>query len=547
MMLPKSWRGAWRKVIAASFAGATFAWTATSVFAQDADTQAQIRELQKQVQELQRLLANQNQIAPAGGSSPAAVDSKAVEKIVGDYLKRDKEDSKKKEEAKKKEDEAKGHEVGASLGMTARWNHGPWLESSDKAFKVHLGGRTQFDIASVWAQDNVMFGGGGIGAFDDAVNFRRARLAVEGTAWEVINFNFEYDFLNTFDAGAPAGVGNRRNFVENTPVPTDLWMEITHLPWLGNLRIGNHKPWISFEHLTSSRFLNFLERSYQFDSFIENGNNGFSPGISIWNYTEDESFAWQVGVFKNTRSIFGWNVGDGEWMGNARVIGTPFYQNEGREFVYIGLGAYAGDTDDDTVRYRSRTMIRNGPAPLHNIAAISQFTADSQFVFSPELVIQYGPWILQAEYVGAYTDGVTAIARTSGKSTATPNGRNYYAQGAYAEVLYFLTGEHRDLDRKLGRFNRVVPFRNYFFVPGEGCSNIFSSGAWQVAGRYSWLDLDNNGIKGGQIHSMTLGLNWFLNPNFKIQWNYEYAHRQIFAQPSTGNYQGAGVRFSFDF
>ena len=41
------------------------------------------------------------------------------------------------------------------------------------------------------------------------------------------------------------------------------------MPWIGNLRIGNQKPPISFEHMTSSRFLNFLERSYGFDAFFE--------------------------------------------------------------------------------------------------------------------------------------------------------------------------------------------------------------------------------------------------------------------------------------
>jgi len=45
-------------------------------------------------------------------------------------------------------------------------------------------------------------------------------------------------------------------------------------------------------------------------------------------------------------------------------------------------------------------------------------------------------------------------------------------------------------------------------------------GAWQVAARYSWIDLNDGNVFGGQINSMTLGVNWFPNPNVKVMLNY---------------------------
>ena len=74
----------------------------------------------------------------------------------------------------------------------------------------------------------------------------------------------------------------------------------------------------------------------------------------------------------------------------------------------------------------------------------------------------------------------------------------------------------------------------------------FQSGAWQVGLRYSYIDLNDGPIRGGQLNDVTAGLNWFLNPNFKIQGNYSYGYRTVDAA-SNGSYHGFGVRFAFDW
>ena len=134
------------------------------------------------------------------------------------------------------------------------------------------------------APDHVQFGKGGMGRYDDAVNFRRARLEVDGWMYEVVDFFCEYDFLNTLDVGQSLATP-QTGIVLNTPVPTDLWASVNSIPYIGTVRAGNMKPPISLEHLISSRFLDFMERSEQFDAFIEEGNNGFSQGIQILNWT----------------------------------------------------------------------------------------------------------------------------------------------------------------------------------------------------------------------------------------------------------------------
>lgn len=428
----------------------------------------------------------------------------------------------------------------SSSDWSVGWKNGVVFESQDKAFKLHVGGRTQFDGAWVQAENDVQFGAGGIGAADDAVNFRRARFTMEGLVWDNVEFTFEYDFLNTFNASN--GTGDPP-VIANTPVPTDVWVGLVHVPIVGNVRFGNQKPPLSFEHMTSSRFLNFMERSLAFDSFIESGDNGFRPGMMAFDNYGDDRGSWQFGFFKNNsgfgptnNGIFGWNVGDGEYDVTGRMTYLPWASDDNRCLLHLGLGVSHRSLDDGVVRYRSRTSIRNGPAALHNTVAQARLAGDEQTLLVPELVMNYDSWTLQAEYQASWTYNAT---ETFPVASADPLGTVFF-QGYYVELLYFLTGEHRAYDRKFARFDRVTPHNNFSWK--TGCW-----GAWQLGARYSHIDLKDDGINGGVVDDFTAGLNWFWNPNAKVQFNYAIAFRDAAGNTSDGTIQEAGFRVAFDF
>ncbi|MCY2964262.1 MAG: porin, partial [Planctomycetota bacterium] len=86
----------------------------------------------------------------------------------------------------------------------------------------------------------------------------------------------------------------------------------------------------------------------------------------------------------------------------------------------------------------------------------------------------------------------------------------------YTQVGYFLTGEHRPYLKKAGAIDRVKPFRNVKFFDNDGTG----WGAWEIAARYSYIDLNSRDIDGGRLNDLTLGLNWYLNPNAKVQFNW---------------------------
>jgi len=109
--------------------------------------------------------------------------------------------------------------------------------------------------------------------------------------------------------------------------------------------------------------------------------------------------------------------------------------------------------------------------------------------------------------------------------------------GVSAQAGYILTGEHRPYNAKAGVLGRVVPSSDF-----EQCGR----GAWEIAGRWSLLDLSDADIRGGRLNTTTLGLNWYVNKFTKFQLNYIHA---FLDNPITGNSNAdiLAVRAHLDF
>jgi phosphate-selective porin OprO/OprP len=494
--------------------------------------------------------------------------------------------------AKKEADDKKPepYEVGSDKALKDKWADGFLAESGNKDFRVKIGGRTQVDAVAF--SENEGPGqppneGGLDPSLSDTVNFRRARLRVEGRMYEFYDWACEYDFVNQIN------VNNEVYPTERDSGPltavTDLWLQIREVPILGIVRVGNQKDPYGYEHLTSSRWLNFMERSFAQDAFEGPFNNGFLPGIQILNSTEDGTVGWQVGEFKNVTNPFGFSNSTGGSMTVGRLVYLPVFEDEGRKLLHLAIsgrtmeprkqftsfdratGLPIGDPIT-AVRFRSRGSIRNGPpGPLNSIYADSGLLeGDWQNMIGLEFVGNNGPWSFQSEYFGSWLYN----AKTTSAGPLVTNGYQprpgtsigtVYFQSAYAEVLYFLTGESRTYSKLEYRFDRPVPHNNFYAIRHRGTGRwpSFSEGAWQVGLRYNWLCLDDGEVNGGVLNGVTLGLNWLLNPNARVYFNYDATYRDFASTPwkkdSTGavvpspSYDGSGwihgfgTRLAFDF
>ncbi len=109
---------------------------------------------------------------------------------------------------------------------------------------------------------------------------------------------------------------------------------------------------------------------------------------------------------------------------------------------------------------------------------------------------------------------------------------------------YFLTGEHRPYRRDAGIFDRVHPATEVL-AACDGGSVPRGPGAWEVAFRVSHIDLDDGPVQGGRQTDLTWGVNWYLNPYFRVQTNYILAMLDGPTGRTSANL--FGLRIGFDF
>jgi phosphate-selective porin OprO/OprP len=122
------------------------------------------------------------------------------------------------------------------------------------------------------------------------------------------------------------------------------------------------------------------------------------------------------------------------------------------------------------------------------------------------------------------------------------NGTGAYFPGVYVTGAYFLTGEHRPYNRKLGAIDRIKVHSD-FGRHDDGC---WGWGAMELAARYSYIDLNSKDIQGGRLNDLTFGVNWYLNSYSKLQFNYirAFLDNPIFGK---SNADIVGLRAQVDF
>ena len=215
-----------------------------------------------------------------------------------------------------------------------------------------------------------------------------------------------------------------------------------------------------------------------------------------WN----DRVTWAAGLFRHNTDSFGTSLDDDSgWNATARITALPYYEDDGRRLLHVGLG-YSHQNPDRTFRYRARPESGAAVRYLDTRHPLSgrDFRADQVDLWAAELAGQYGPFSFQSEYLRSDVDTVDAGHRSF--------------DGYYLQAGYMLTGEHRSYSLKDGVFGGVKPRRPFSLDGGLG--------AWELALRLSELDLDDGPVYGGQERNWTIGLNWYLNPVARVMLNY---------------------------
>jgi phosphate-selective porin OprO/OprP len=201
-----------------------------------------------------------------------------------------------------------------------------------------------------------------------------------------------------------------------------------------------------------------------------------------------------------------WNLGAyGDWLSEGQSFST--YQNQvvgrlawvtlrpDRTLLHVGLSARYGDPDDGVLRLRSRPEL--SPAPY--FVDTSELPVDSTKMLAPEVYYRHHSLLLGSEY---FIQNATA-----------PDFGDPLFHGGDIVMSWLPTGETRTYNTRGGFFNQISPDRTVF----EG-----GPGAWEIVGRFSYLDLDDGVVQGGRFWRLTPMVNWHLSDNVRFEAAYGY-------------------------
>jgi phosphate-selective porin OprO and OprP len=505
-----------------------------------------------QAQSAQSKGPQQNPSGSVPLSSLAPSDLEALKKMIREEIKAEKE--KQDKEDKDDKEKKKESEGGKDMKLEASWENGFVAETSDKDFRIHLGGRLEFDNAWFHQDPNLLIGSSPGTVLQDGTDLRRARLRADGLLWEFIDFVTEVNFANIQDVSS----------VNDSTVPvgsvglTDYYVTFRDLPWLGNFRAGHFVAPYSLERYSSSNAFYYMERSSIYDTFFN--PEDYQNGIMAFNsYLDDRmtaatSFTW---VGKSTISSFGFGAEDGLYAEGVRLTGLPIYQCDGRALVHVGVNYFHQALSGHSFEAANRMPLRagGGSDQIPDLLATGTFfSPNGGNVVDLEFATVSGPLSFSAEYARAWVNDVFE-SFNSGVFSG-PRGNATY-QAFYVESGLFITpGDHRSYDVKTGTWARTKPEQNAFIARDKCCGWCHGTGAVQLLARFAYLDLvsgdptltpTSGGARAGIEQDVTLGVNWFLNSQTIVSCNYVWTHLNSVVAGASGNIQGIGVRLHLDF
>lgn len=442
---------------------------------------------------------------------------------------------------------ADGGEVTTSFSNGIRWR------SADQAFALHLGGRFEWDNAWFSQSDNLLIGPSAGTRFQDGTVMRRARLRADGTVWNSMDFVFEVNFANIQDA---ANVNDQAVLVGSVGL-TDVWVQFRDVPLVGNVRLGHFVAPYGLERFSSSNTLNYMERSSSSDAFW--GPNLRQSGIMVYDGYLDQRvgfFAAFTRVGQANLNSLAFDAMDGNYAAGARVTAIPWLSADGLNLLHLGINGFHQALSNNSVQVANRLPLRAGAGSTQvpNLLDTGTFyTPDGATIAAAEAALIAGPVSASGEFTVGWLGEV--FEKFDGLTFSRPRGRaTYFAY--YLEMGCFLTpGDRRACHRTFGVWDVVVPVQNALGPPG---SCRWGTGAWEVVARFSAIDLvsgdppltptaDSAGARAGRQRDVTIGLNWYLNPQTRCMINYVYTQLDSVVPGASGTIHGFGTRIHFHF
>ena len=398
---------------------------------------------------------------------------------------------------------SKGHDSKKKAEGTVAFKDGFKINSGDGKSSFGIYGRIQLD--SRHYQDTSGQNGTALNAnIGDTFDLRRAYLGAKGT------------FKKYYDWEVVADLSQAASSTSLGYTPLDVaYFNVNYWDKKAMFQFGQFKTPYSLEERTSSRFIDFQERSFVNNTSLTPGKErGFmihgTPSTGV-NY----ALAVTAGQGKNTNEV------DHREDGKDIIVhlDTNLAEIMGNKEAVYHIGASYGMGDlPQAVQGAQRSEARG--AEFFTTTAPTGGTSFERNRYNIETVAAYGPVKLQGEYAKTSFEGTTIAGVSFDKEMSA----------FYAEALWLLTGEKYADSFKGGKFDRITPKNNF----NPDFSNL---GAFELGMRYSEFDASDIKLLNADANSLvnmpvlaagrtnkadayTFGIMWIPDPYVRFLVNY---------------------------
>lgn len=241
------------------------------------------------------------------------------------------------------------------------------------------------------------------------------------------------------------------------------------------------------ENSNSSKWLPLLERSLPATAFQPCIGPGF--GIKNWSTNTFISLAIRqppYGWAREQKSKHPEGIND-RWGGSIRAVWFPLHESQ--HVVQLG-GSYSLQSTAKSVSFEPSAEIRTRDTLV--LAKTSDMPAKGYQVYGLEFSHLWKSYQIEAEYLK--------------NDVKRQNAKNISFDGWHIQANYILTGQSRSHSIKNGSFGSVQVDEN--------------QSAWQIAARYSTINLNADDIKGGIQDNISVALSWYINSNIRATAGY---------------------------
>jgi len=373
------------------------------------------------------------------------------------------------------------------------------LQSADGQYAIGFSGNLQIDLGAY----DIRPGSAAVApqTLANGLNARRARIGVVGSAPGGWGFAFVYDAGNSSDQ-TPKGI------------------ETAQLVYGGlkgaAFEFGYSNTYFTLDQATSSNDTLFLERSSASNiaTNINTGDSRSNAGVRLFG-----DRYWVGGYLTgpasgDSHTVVAERFGAFERAAFQVLKGPDYSLHLGLGFDQLFQASNSGAGTPATLTLSDQPELRIDPTQLLSATVGSAANPVRRAsVLDIETAGTLGPLFWQGEYYAYQVErsGLKAADFT----------------GAYGQLSWSLTGEQHAYNPQAAAYYRLVPRTAFDWRNGTW-------GAWEVAARIDYVDLDSHfiagqalsalpaAVDGGRQRGLSLGLNWYPNDIIRVLLDYNH-------------------------